>query len=99
MSQIWLYIYYFFLCLDLSLTYIARQRFLSIKNVYYELNLKYGYFKMTCLKVGLALFQSWVILDPELNNGRILLVMTFYYLLIVKLSIDFLVAVRKKSAS
>jgi hypothetical protein len=99
MSQIWLYIFYFFLCIDLSLTYIARQRFLSIKNVYYEFNLKYGYFKITLLKVGLALFQSWVILDSGLNNGRIMLAMIFYYLLIVKLSIDFLVALRKKSAS
>jgi hypothetical protein len=99
MSHIWLYIYYFFLCLDLALTYLARQRYLLIKNIYYQLNLKYGYTKMTLLKVGLALFQSWIILDPGLNNGRTMLVMIFYYLLVAKLSIDFLAALREKGAS
>ncbi len=51
---------------------------------------------MLLLKVAFALFESWSIISQELSNGRIKLVMIFYYILIVKLFIDVLKAVNNK---
>ena len=97
MSLTWLYIFAFFFSLDLALTFIAKRRRLSVKNVYFQLNLKYGYLKLSLLKVGLALLHIWFLIDPRLSNGRIELVMIYYYLLILKLFIDVLQALSKET--
>ncbi len=95
MPLTWLYIFVFFVCVDFALTFLAKRYSLAVNNAYYQINLKYGYFKVSLLKVALALFLGWSITEPAFI-ARMLVGIIFYCLLIVKLFIDFLQSISKK---
>ena len=87
-SQIWLYFFFLVVCLDFALTFFAKNKQVPVDNSYYQLNLKYGFVKISVLKCALALLESWFIIVHRLSNGRTEVVLLLYFALILKLFFD-----------
>ncbi len=92
MLRYWLLLYLLIIsfCFDILLTFIVKRRGLLVNNIYFQLNVKYGYIKVSLLKGAFVIIQSWFLIDHGLSNSRIELVVVLYFLLIVKLFIDVL---------
>ncbi len=97
MSSIWLFIFILIVSIDFALTFLSKGYGLVLDNAYYRLNLRYGYSKVSFLKIVLVLLQIWFLIDPILI-AKVQVATFFYYLLIVKYSIDFLRAIKHKKA-
>lgn len=97
MPRSWLYLFVIFFIGDLLLTLIARRHRLDLNNAYFLLNLKYGYLKIFCVKMALGILHIWFLIDPGPTINKTEIVMLYYYLLVIKLAIDMLTALRKKT--
>ena len=85
-----IYVFVFFVIIDIAVSYTAKHRGLALKNKYYNLNLKHGFFKVTSLKIGAALILSYFLIDPAPNVAGLILAVLTYALIVIKLLVDFI---------
>ncbi len=55
----------------MMLTFLIKIRKFSINNVYHQLNVKYGYYKVTMIKIVLVLMFCYFLIDPGPLKGEI----------------------------
>jgi hypothetical protein len=74
--------------IDSVLLILIRRNNINLKNSYYAFHEKYGLFKVSILKLTIILFSIDALLDGTSRAG-ILAAITYYCIVIVKLSRDY----------
>lgn len=79
----------FFLLLDNILVFIVKARRPLIENKYFDFHRKYGYLRITCLKIIIVLFAVYALVEPVGKSGAVAAIAWAYGFFIIKLLIDF----------
>lgn len=90
------YLLVFSVTVDVALSYVIKRRDLLLKNEYYNLHVKHGFFKVTTLKIVAALIVGYLTIDPAPNIAGLIMGVYVYAAIVIKLLIDFIKSLKMK---
>ncbi len=85
----------FFTVFDNILILVVKARKPLIENKYFDFHKKYGFLKITFLKLIVALFVVYALIEPVGKSGALAAIIWAHGFFVIKLLIDFI----KKSVS
>ena len=83
-----LYVLLVFVLADMLIVYLTRIHKPHLKNKYFEFHRRYGFLKISMLKLLCALFFGYLLLEPSPNAGKLAAPIIAYGFLVTKLLFD-----------
>lgn len=85
-----LYVLIVFVLTDILIVYLVQTHKPLLKNKYFKFHRRYGFLRISVLKLICALFFAYLLLEPSPNAGKLAAPIIVHGFLVTKLLFDFI---------